>query len=371
MRDNGPQTEVLLRMLAEQTTEHAIILLDCEGRIAWWNRGAREIFGQPSAVLFPPEDVAGGIPEHEIAVAESDGAAQDDRWMSRRDGSRFWATGALTAVRDAKGQLLGFGKILRNRTDLREQLETLKNQVEASAAVSNSKDLFLSTLSHELRNPLAPLTNAVHLIRATAPPTPELEYPLKIIERQVDSIRRLVDDLLDLSRIGAGKVELKKVSTPIHEILHRATESAAPLIRERRHKLEMLLPRAPILVEGDPHRLEQVFVNLINNSAKYTPEGGRIWVKGTTEGDEAVVHIEDDGIGIPHGMLPHIFELFTQVESARSQSQGGLGIGLSLVKNLVTLHGGSVQVRSDGPGKGSEFSVRLPLRHTGAQSHSR
>ena len=144
----------------------------------------------------------------------------------------------------------------------------------------------------------------------------------------------------------------------LDEVLHRAVESASPLLRERQHQLDVLLPRAPILVEADPARLEQVFLNLINNTAKYTPEGGRIWIKGTTE---AVVHIQDTGVGISPEMLPRIFELFTQAESSRSQSQGRLGIGLSLVQNLVTLHGGSVQVRSEGPSKGSEFTVRLPL----------
>lgn len=362
--------DAFLRLVAEQTREHAIILLDPNGLIRWWNPGAEEIFGiasseaigQHASLLFTPEDIERGIPDHEIATAKADGAAEDDRWLARPNGSRFWATGVLIPVRDADGQLLGFGKILRNRTDLREQVETLRNQVDASEAVHHRKDFFLSTLSHELRNPLAPLSNAVQLIRATAPVTPELEHHLKIIERQVDNLRRLVDDLMDLSRIGAGKVELKKEKVPIHDVVHRAVECASPLVRERRHRLDVLLPVTPIIVEADPDRLGQVFINLITNAAKYTHDGGRIWVKGTTEGDEAVVHIEDSGVGIPPDMLPHIFELFTQVESSRPQSRGGLGIGLSVVKNLVTLHGGSVQVRSDGPGKGSEFTVRLPMQ---------
>jgi signal transduction histidine kinase len=297
-----------------------------------------------------------------MAVANANGTAENDRWMARPDGSRFWAAGVLTALRDENGRLLGFGKILRNRTDLREQLDTLRNQVQASTNVNDRKDVFLSTLSHELRNPLAPLTNAVQLIRLRNPRQPDLEPLLKIIERQVDNLRRLVDDLLDLSRVGAGKIELKLEPVAIHDVIHRAIESARPLIRDRRLKLDVLLPAAPIFVDADPSRLEQVFVNLIQNAAKYTPEGGNVWIKGTTEGPEAVVHVQDNGIGIPHEMLPRIFDLFTQVESSRPQSQGGLGIGLSLVKTLVTAHGGSVQVNSPGPGKGSEFSVRLPLK---------
>ena len=346
------------------------MLLDTEGRIRWWNLGAERIFGipsqealgQPAARLFTPEEIELGIPDQELDAASRAAAAEDDRWLTRRDGSRFWAAGVLVPVRDAHGELLGFGKILRDRTDIWEQLETLRKRAEASEAAGRRKDVFLSMLSHELRNPLAPLTTAVQLIRMTAPATDELESPLRVIERQIEVLRRLVDDLLDLTRLGAGKIELKKEPVALHQVIHRAGEAAGPNVRARHHELEVLLPPGPIVVEADPERLEQVFVNLIINAAKYTPEGGRIWVKGTTEGDEAVVRIEDTGIGVPPEMLPRIFELFTQAESSRPLSQGGLGIGLSLVKNLVTLHGGTVQVRSEGQGKGSEFTVRLPMK---------
>ena len=364
---NSPDT--LLRLLAEQTTEYALMLLDQDGRCVWWGPGAEEVFslssdavlGQPVHILFSPLDVERGIPEHELLTARVHGVAQDDRWMMRGDGSLFWASGVMIALRDPDGDVVGFGKILRNRTDVREHIETLQNRLAASETESQRKDLFLSTLSHELRNPLAPLANAVELIRATAPPNAELEYPLQIIDRQIVNLRRLVDDLLDLTRIGAGKIDLKKEPTDIQRVLQRAIDSASILIRERRHRVELLLPPVPIVVEADPDRLEQVFVNLINNAAKYTPPDGQIWIKGNIEADEAVVRVEDNGIGISTDMLPAIFDLFTQVESSRAQAMGGLGIGLSVVKNLVTLHGGSVQVRSDGEGKGSEFTVRLPL----------
>jgi PAS domain S-box-containing protein len=369
MKQAPAAVDGMLRLLAEQATEHAMIILDTDARIRWCNPAAETVFavaanemlGQPFSQLFTPDQIARGVPEHELATASANTAAEDDRWMARPDGSVFWATGVLVALRDDAGRLLGFGKILRNRTDLREQIETLKNQVGALENAQRRKDVFLSTLSHELRNPLAPLSDAVRLIRGVVPPSAEVEFPLKVIERQVESLRRLVDDLLDLARIGAGKIELKKQVLHLQDVLHRAAEGVAPLVRQRRHHVEMLLPPSPIIVEADRDRLVQVFVNLLNNAAKFTPEGGRIWVKATVEGDEAVVHIEDNGVGVPHDVLPRIFELFTQVESSRGQSQGGLGIGLSLVKTLVTLHGGSVQVDSDGPGKGSIFSVRLPV----------
>lgn len=374
MADDAPENpERLLRLLAEQSDDHAIMFLDLHGRVTWWSPGAERIFGIPSSEIvgrhgsrmFTEEQVAAGVPEHEIAVAEKGSAAQDDRWLARSDGSRFWAIGVLLPLKDESGELIGFAKVLRNRTDLKEQLESLRNQVESAVTSSRRKDIFLSTLAHELRNPLASLTNAADIIRMNVPESPELDLPLRIISRQVENLRRLVDDLMDLSRIGAGKIELKKEVVKLGDVVVSAAESTRPVIRERRHELDVILSPSPVYVEADPARLEQVFVNLLNNAAKYTPEGGRIWVKGTTEGEEAVVHVEDTGIGIPSDLLPRIFKLFTQVESSRPQSQGGLGIGLSLVKRLVTLHGGSVQVRSEGEGKGSRFTVRLPIRSRG------
>lgn len=370
MQDIVPvANEDLLRLMAEQATTHAIMLIGTDARVRWWSPGAERIFGIPSSDMrgqdisktFIAEDIDRGVPDHEMAVAKASGAAEDDRWMARADGSRFWAGGVLIALRDERGDLLGFGKILRDRTEVREQLDAYRNRLEAAAATDRRKDVFLSTLSHELRNPLAPLSNAAQIIRMTGKTAPELETPLKIIERQIASLQRLVDDLLDVSRIGSGKIELRKEKVALDEVVHSAVETARPAVDGRRHRLEVLLPPTSIIIEADPARLRQVFVNLINNAAKYTPEGGNIWINGTVEGDEVVVHVRDTGVGIPHDVLPRIFELFTQVESSRSQSQGGMGIGLNLVKNLVTLHGGSVQVRSDGENKGSRFTVRLPV----------
>ncbi|HYB99872.1 MAG TPA: PAS domain-containing sensor histidine kinase [Candidatus Limnocylindrales bacterium] len=364
-----PPTEDLLRLLAEQAREHAFILLDADGRILWWSPSAEEIFGasaeemngQPLSVLFVPEDNAMGLPDHELAVARSSGAAENDRWLQRKDGSRFWAAGATTPLKDRDGRIFAFGKILRNRTDQKGYIEALRKRAERLAREDEQKTVFLSTLSHELRNPLAPLTNAVHLLRLAAADIPNVEYPINLIERQVAFIHRLVDDLLDLTRIRAGKIDVKLEPVVLQTVLEKAVEDVAHDARERGHDLDLLLPSGPIIVDADPLRLHQIFVNLIGNAVKYTPDRGKIWVKATVEPLEAVVHVEDTGIGIAADMLPRIFDLFTQVESARDKSNGGLGIGLSLVKNLVTLHGGTIQVHSDGVGKGSEFTVRLPL----------
>jgi two-component system CheB/CheR fusion protein len=363
------QAEQLLRLLPRQSKAHAVILLDTAGRVVEWSAGAEEIFGYATAEmigqtitgLFAPEDVSRGLHDHELGVARADGAAEDDRWMVRKDGSRFWASGVMAALRDEDGQLVGFGKVLRDRTDLRGQVEALENRVAALLQADQRKNLFLGTLAHELRNPLAPLVNAVQLLRLARPDDPDLAYPVKLIDRQVEFLRRLVDDLLDVTRIGAGKIELKKEPLQLGETLRRVTEACQPRAEERRQRLELLLPAGAIPLEADPARLQQIFMNLVINAIKYTPEEGRIWVKATVEGGEAVVGVEDTGLGIAPEMLPRLFELFTQEESSRYRSEGGLGIGLSLVKSLVTLHGGSVQVRSDGKGKGSEFTVRLPL----------
>jgi two-component system CheB/CheR fusion protein len=366
-----PDVARLLRMLGEQSGEHVVLLFDPSGRITWANPGAERTFGYPpgelpgmeGVALFVPEDVEGGLARHEIEVALRNGIAEDDRWQRRRDGSRFWAVGALVALHDEAGRVVALAKLLRDRTDLKEQLEALRNHATALAEGARRKDAFLSTLSHELRNPLAPLTNAVQLIRMSNTGGSELEFPLKVIERQVDLLRRLVDDLLDLTRIGAGKIQLERAPVVVQELLQQSVDDVRALVEERRHAVEAIFPAEPIRIAGDRSRLHQVFVNLLTNAAKYTPAGGRISVQATLEGDDAVVKVADNGVGIATEMQPRIFELFTQVETSRPLSGGGLGIGLALVKDLVAMHGGSVQVRSEGAGKGSEFTVRLPAAH--------
>ena len=369
MAARTPTPQEMLWTFAQQTREHAIILMDREGRITWWSPGAEEVFGYPAArivgepgsVLFLPEDVERGLDRVELQVAAAGAAAEDDRWQRRADGTRFWASGTLIALRGPAGETVGYAKILRNRTDVREQLVSLRNRVQQLDADGRRKDVFLGTLSHELRNPLAPLTNAVRIIRSSSDAPDDVEHAVRIIERQTALLQRLVDDLLDVVRVGEGKVQLQRESLVLNDILRQALESARALIEQRKHEVDLVLPEGDIRVQGDADRLMQVFVNLLNNAAKYTPPGGHVWIQLTTEGQEAVTHVRDTGIGIPTDMLPRIFDLFTQVDSSRAYSQGGLGIGLSLVKSFIALHGGSVQVRSDGEGKGAEFSVRLPL----------
>jgi signal transduction histidine kinase/DNA-binding response OmpR family regulator len=223
------------------------------------------------------------------------------------------------------------------------------------------KNEFLAMLAHELRNPLAPIRNAVEILRLLGPIAPALESPRCMIERQVEHLVRLVDELLDVSRITGGKVRLKSEPLNLMNVVSRALETSHPLIDERRHKLSVTPPPRPLWVEGDLVRLAQVLANLLNNAAKYTEPGGRIWLTVGEDDSQAVLRVRDSGMGIPADMLGSIFELFTQVDPSLDRSHGGLGIGLTLAKQLVELHGGRVEAHSEGRNRGSEFLVRLPL----------
>ena len=223
------------------------------------------------------------------------------------------------------------------------------------------KNRFLAVLAHELRNPLAPIRNAVEIQKMDGVTDAQLKWSRDVIARQVTQMARLLDDLLEISRITSDKLELRKERVTLSSVLESAVETSQPFVNHREHRLDVELPSEPIHVEADPIRLAQVFSNLLNNAAKYTPDRGRIEVRASREGQEAVVSISDTGIGIDADALPRLFRMFSQSASALDLAQGGLGVGLSLVKGLVEMHGGRVEARSDGAGKGSEFVVRLPL----------
>ncbi|HZN02512.1 MAG TPA: ATP-binding protein, partial [Candidatus Polarisedimenticolia bacterium] len=223
------------------------------------------------------------------------------------------------------------------------------------------KDEFLATLAHELRNPLAPIRNAVHVFKAKGPADPDLTWSRQVIERQLGQMARLLDDLLDVSRITRNTFDLRRASVPLAPVLANAVETSRPLIEEARHELIVEVPAEPIYLEADPVRLGQVFSNLLNNAARYTPEGGRIRLACERRGEEVVVSVRDTGIGIGPDMLPRVFDMFSQGEATRDRSRHGLGVGLSLAKGLVEMHGGAIEARSAGPQQGSEFVVRLPV----------
>jgi PAS domain S-box-containing protein len=253
-------------------------------------------------------------------------------------------------------------------TDLTQQrqYEELKRADEMLKAADRRKDEFLATLAHELRNPLAPIRNAAQILNARGSREPELVLCRAVIDRQVRQMTRLLEDLLDVSRVSRNRLELRKECVELASVMNLALETSRPVVDAGRHHLTVNLPPEPIWLEADPVRLAQVFSNLLNNAAKYTEEGGRIRLTAERQGGDLIVSVKDSGIGITTDMLPHVFEIFSQAKRALERAQGGLGIGLSLVKGLVELHGGSIKVESDGPGKGSEFIVRLPIGETRA-----
>ena len=369
----------LLELALAQVASHALILLDADGIVVGWHAGAQrlfgyapdEIIGRSVDILFTPEDLHRDISQWERRTAAEAGASEDDRWQVRRDGGRIWVNGALTALRDSRsGQLLGFAKIVRNRTEQRSQRDQLENRAASIRNAYQRKDTFIATLAHELRNPLSAASAALQILAeqqklppaaAAAAMASDGAFAVGTIRRQLEFMARMVDDLLQVARAAAGKIQLQKQRIVLRDVLARALETCRPAINERSHELHLLLPDVPIQLDADPDRLTQVFVNLIGNAAKYTQYGGTIWIKVTTEGDEAVIRVRDNGVGISPDVMPHIFDLFTQAELTQPDGQGGLGIGLSLVHDTVGLHGGSVQATSDGLGKGSQFTVRLPL----------
>jgi signal transduction histidine kinase len=244
---------------------------------------------------------------------------------------------------------------------VRERTEELARANEALKDADRRKDEFLATLAHELRNPLAPIRNALEIMRMGGDNPKAMDRARDIIERQVGHMVRLINDLLDVSRITRGKLALTVEAVSIGEVVEAAVETSRPLLDEGGLTLRHTLPDGPLLVRGDRVRLAQVFSNLLNNAAKYTESGGTVTLSAKRDGAQAVVRVRDTGVGIPPDVLPHVFDLFTQVDRTLNRAQGGLGIGLALVKQIVALHGGAVSAHSDGVGKGAEFVVRLPV----------
>jgi two-component system, sensor histidine kinase len=252
----------------------------------------------------------------------------------------------------------------RTNAELAESIAERERVEEALRDADRRKDEFLATLAHELRNPLAPIRNSLHILRLSADSNPSAAETCEMIERQVGHLVRLVDDLMEVSRITRGKVELRREPVELAEVLRAAVEASRPLIESSQHQLAISIPRDPLILNADPIRLTQVFANLLNNAAKYMDGGGHIWLTAQAQDDEVIVSVRDSGVGIDAEMLPHIFKMFTQVDRSKRQSQGGLGIGLTLVRTLVEMHGGEVEARSPGLNEGSEFVVRLPLVRT-------
>jgi PAS domain S-box-containing protein len=354
------RSEERFRLLVERVQDYAIFLLDPQGRIVTWNRGAErikgyrasEILGQHFSRFYPPDPVAQAKPARELQAAAEYGSVEDEGWRVRKNGERFWANVVITALRDEDGKLIGFAKVTRDLTERRK--------VEALQEADRLKDEFLAILAHELRNPLAPIRNALHVVGQAAADPADIERARRMGERQVEHMARLLDDLLDVARIRQGSLELRKETVDLAQAVERAVDTVRPIVRKRRQKLTVDISPGKLWVEADPGRLGQVLTNLLDNASKYTGEEGRIWVSGEAEGGLAAIRIRDSGVGIDPLQLPHIFDLFVQADRRMDRSVGGVGVGLTLAKRLTELHGGTVEVFSAGRDRGSEFVVRLP-----------
>ncbi|MGE3544767.1 MAG: ATP-binding protein [Kofleriaceae bacterium] len=359
----------MLHLLIDSVRDYAIFMLDPGGHIASWNPGAErikgytaaEIVGRHFSIFYPASDVSAGKCELELELARRDGRVEDVGWRVRKDGSRFWANVVISAIRDREGQLLGFSKVTR---DLTERMRAEEDRAARAIAedANRAKDDFLAMLGHELRNPLAPIVTALQLMKLRGDHRSSKEQD--VIERQVRHMVHLVDDLLDVSRISRGKIELKKRRIDIRSAIGKAIEIASPLLEKRRHRFETDLPDHEITVHADEARLTQVFANLLTNAAKYTDPEGKIWLRAKRVDGEVEVDVTDNGTGIDAQLLPRVFDLFVQGYQTTARSQGGLGLGLTLVRSLVNMHGGRVTAASPGPRLGSTFTVRLPIADT-------
>ena len=375
---SGRRSEAWARLLVESVRDYAIVTLDPHGVIQSWNPGARKIFGyedaeaigQPSSMLFTPEDRDAGVPEDELRRAREKGRAEDDRWQLRKDGTRFFASGVVAPLADAATS--GYVKLLRDLT-LQKRAEERQQQLLDAERVSRSvaedanrlKDEFLAMLSHELRNPLAlMLMQAGILLRAPeARKSGRLRQAAKVIHEMVRAQAQLVEDMLDVSRARTGKLTIDRQLLPLTFII---ADSIGALRREAEQKnvaLDVQTGESPLIVATDPVRVRQIAWNLLSNALKFTPSGGTIRVRLTQEDNEARLDVEDTGQGIAPDAMPQIFDWFRHA-NAGGERQQGMGIGLALVRQLVELHGGRVEAYSEGVGKGARFSVWLPLHTT-------
>jgi PAS domain S-box-containing protein len=408
------QRDHLFRQLVLGVEDYAIFMLDSSGYIASWNPGAErikgyraeEIIGRHFSVFYPEESLARDWPRQELESALAQGRFEDEGWRLRKDGSRFWANVVITALYDDDGRHAGFSKITRDLTERKlgekrlqaahDQLERRVEERTAELSAANDllrdeiarrtaleqelrqlgielakqvgelgeadrrKNVFLAMLAHELRNPMVPIVNGLEILGAQSP-DPGAAFTIERMKRQMRVLVRLVDDLLDVSRIVQGRIELRRQPTTLTDLVKSALETAGPQIHSGGHQIAVSLPEHPVVIDVDPIRMSQVLSNLLVNAAKYSDQPGRIDLGGELHGDLVEIRVRDQGIGIAPELLPRVFELFTQADRSLDRSRGGLGVGLTLARRLVELHGGVLTASSEGVGRGSEFSIRLPL----------
>jgi PAS domain S-box-containing protein len=387
-RPASPESEELLRLMIGGVQDFAIFATDTGGLILSWNPGVGHLLGyeesewvgRHGSVIFTHEDRERGADKQEMETAAREGRALDERWHVRKDGTRFWSSGLLMALRDGEGRLRGYSKMLRDATKSRQTEEMLRDangrlvaaavreqEARADAEEANRlKDEFLATLSHELRTPLTAILGWARLLRSGQLEERSGARALEIIERNADAQNQLIEDILDVSRIITGKIALHVQPVEPVAVIEAAVEAVRPAAEARRVELNILMPPEPCPVSGDATRLRQVVWNLLTNAVKFTPEGGRVEVRVERADSYVRIKVSDTGEGIDPEFLPYVFDRFRQADASTTRKKGGLGLGLAIVRHLVELHGGTVNADSEGRGRGATFTVTIPVADTQA-----
>jgi len=368
------------RLLVQEVKDYAIFMLDPKGRVLTWNAGAqrlkgyseKEILGQSFSVFFTKEDIANKQPQRELEMAATEGRTENEGWRLRKDGTRFWANAVITALHNGNGKLRGFVKITRDLTErrraeeaLREQATLLERRVEERTAelerANRMKDEFITTLSHELRTPITSITGWVQMLEAGELTRAQQTKAFEVIDRNLVSQAQLIDDLLNVSRIVSGKMQLDMRLVYPAPLIEEAIDSLLPTAEAKKIKLTRDLDAGIGPMKIDPPRFHQILWNLLTNALKFTPNRGHIHVSLKRVNSHALLQVSDSGEGIDSEFLPYIFDRFRQMDASRSRKHGGLGVGLTIVKYLVELHGATIYAESPGLGKGSTFNIDLPI----------
>jgi len=368
------EANAVFARVVDSLRNYAVVLFDEKGAIRSWNQAARDIFGyeqdqvigRNAEMLFTPEDRASGTFQREMAEALKNGKADDNRWMMRRDGLQLWAEGVLMPLHGDNGEHRGFSKIVRDATADYRDAEALRAAKEEAERANQAKDRFLAVLSHELRTPLSPIATAAHLLERTATVPPKYGNLLPMIQRNVALEARLIEDLLDLTAISAGKVTLRPKPVDMHGLVHVVLDMLDGQVVEKSLRVKLDLRAANAMVHADEARMQQVLWNLLRNAIKFTAEGGQVEVRTRQEGAQFVLECIDDGIGIEPEALPRIFSAFEQADREVSQKFGGLGLGLAIARGLVAEHKGELTASSAGRGHGATFTLRLRSQGEGS-----
>ncbi|WP_437507568.1 hybrid sensor histidine kinase/response regulator [Sorangium sp. So ce1099] len=362
------RSEERFRLLVESVKDYAIFMLDPQGVITTWNRGAQElkgysaeeILGQHFSRFYPEHDIRAGKCEWELAVAARDGRVTDEGWRIRKDGTRFWAYVVITALRGPGGELVGFAKVTRDLTE-RRQAEEERIRLAQAQEANRMKDEFLATVSHELRTPLNAILGWSSVL-CDSVTDPEIARAFEAIRRNAQAQARIVEDVLDVSRIVTGKMHIETRPTNFAAIVADALEVVRPAADAKGIELSVQGAERALLLVGDPARLQQVAWNLLSNAVKFTEKGGHVRVNLEQAGSSVHLAVHDDGRGIDPAVISHVFERFWQADSSITRRFGGLGLGLSIVRHIVELHGGTVSAQSAGLNQGTSFFVTLPVR---------